>query len=310
MEYLSKLRVFYLLFLIALIFTPIFPTGNGISFAAIPGLPYVPGGPDPATLEGIPGLISYVYNLAFWIVGLAVFINIFWGGFIVFFGSAGNASKLSEGKKKITNAIYGLIILLSAWMILHTINPDLVKNTFNFDAASTGIGVDTGAPNSSDKGVPPDDSTDPLCRGEQPAAGCSNANCSQYVASIDKYARGVANSNFLKAIMYKESKCGQLLSSPSGAYGIMQFRIATAKSVAHKCGVSPALVSRSWLLNPINFDAQICMSSSYFNDVLAPGICGNLGGDVRRHVMAGYNGGPKACKNSDGSCANKTLYSI
>lgn len=108
-------------------------------FAAITGLPVLPSpAPSPNDINSIPGLISYIYNLAFWIVGIAVFFQVLRAGFIIFFSAAGSASKISEGKKLIWNAIVGLILLFASWMILNVINPDLVKNTFDFGSLLQG----------------------------------------------------------------------------------------------------------------------------------------------------------------------------
>lgn len=95
-------------------------------------LPYVPGGPKPSEIKGVPDLISYIYNLAFWLVGLAVFVQVIRGGLLIFFFAAGNASKISEGRAMIFNAVIGFVLLVAAYLILNVINPDLVKNTFNF----------------------------------------------------------------------------------------------------------------------------------------------------------------------------------
>jgi len=110
------------------------------AFAQIDNLPSIPGKGSTSDIKSLTDLIGYIYNLAFWIVGIAVFVNILWGGFIVFFGAAGNSSKVSEGTKKITNAVYGLVLLVAAYLILNTINPDLVKNTFDFGTLLQGGG--------------------------------------------------------------------------------------------------------------------------------------------------------------------------
>lgn len=45
---------------------------------------------------------------------------------------AGNVGKAGGAKTMMTNAVIGAILLFAAYMILFTINPDLVRNTFNF----------------------------------------------------------------------------------------------------------------------------------------------------------------------------------
>jgi len=75
--------------------------------------------------------IQEIYSWSFYIVGFAAFAMILFAG-VVWFTSAGNASKISQARSYISNAILGLIILFSSYLILNTINPDLVKGTINF----------------------------------------------------------------------------------------------------------------------------------------------------------------------------------
>jgi hypothetical protein len=51
------------------------------------------------------------------------------GGYITM-TSAGNAARASMGKGYITSSIIGLVLLFGAYLLLNTINPDLV----NFDS--------------------------------------------------------------------------------------------------------------------------------------------------------------------------------
>ena len=96
--------------------------------APIPGV--VPGnvvGPD-------FNLGNYVNNLIKVLIGLAsamaVFMIVFGG--IEWMMSDSFISK-GEGKKKILNAIKGLVLLLGSYLILITINPDLVTIDFRLD---------------------------------------------------------------------------------------------------------------------------------------------------------------------------------
>lgn len=82
--------------------------------------------------QNLPAFISSVYSFALTIVGIAVFIRILYAGFL-WLTAAGNASKASDAKGKITNAVIGAILLFAAYLILYVINPDLVRNTFNLN---------------------------------------------------------------------------------------------------------------------------------------------------------------------------------
>ena len=51
--------------------------------------------------------------------GLIVLVMLIWGAFLMM-TSAGSQSKYEEGKKKITSAVIGLVIVLGAWLIVNT----------------------------------------------------------------------------------------------------------------------------------------------------------------------------------------------
>lgn len=74
-------------------------------------------------------LIENIFTWALWLVGAAIFVNFLWAG-LIWFTAAGSATRVGQAKEKMFNAIIGAIILLSSYLILNTINPDLVKQTF------------------------------------------------------------------------------------------------------------------------------------------------------------------------------------
>lgn len=71
----------------------------------------------------------YAFLLAF--VAIAAFGGITYGG-LLYILSAGNVSSTDEAKKWIWNALIGIFITAISFIILHTINPDLITN-FNLD---------------------------------------------------------------------------------------------------------------------------------------------------------------------------------
>lgn len=85
-------------------------------------LPPVPG----TQITGLDTYIKYVYQIALGVVGLMALIVLIIGG-VMYMTAAGNASQMSEAKDRIQNAILGLIMALAAYLILYTINPDLVR---------------------------------------------------------------------------------------------------------------------------------------------------------------------------------------
>ncbi len=104
----NKLFVFFLLFFF-LIGTD-FVLGEGT-------LPDAPG-----TLQGY---IKYIYNLLLAIGGLLAFGILIYAGFR-YLTSVGSPARIADAKDQIFAAFLGLIILLSSYLILYTIDPQLV----------------------------------------------------------------------------------------------------------------------------------------------------------------------------------------
>ena len=70
-------------------------------------------------------LIAWFYYFIISIAGIAAFVMLIWGG-IEWMTSAGNPTKIGEAKERINSAFLGLIIILSSYLILQAINPDLI----------------------------------------------------------------------------------------------------------------------------------------------------------------------------------------
>jgi hypothetical protein len=103
------------------------PTGGASSFN--PSFNYT-------LLEKIPGIdstnlnlaayLSAIYKLAIWIVGLCALFMFLVGAFMYML-SAANTSKLGTAKSIMQDALIGLILALTSYLILYVINPDLVN---------------------------------------------------------------------------------------------------------------------------------------------------------------------------------------
>jgi hypothetical protein len=70
--------------------------------------------------------IARIYQFGLMVAGLAAFGSIVYGA-LQYTLSAGSFTKTEEAKEQITQAIYGLVLLLGAFLILYTINPSLVQ---------------------------------------------------------------------------------------------------------------------------------------------------------------------------------------
>ncbi len=99
------------------------------------GWPSFPGGTQLTSTSTLPYLIQYIYEWGIAVGGLATFIALVSAGF-QYLTSAGDPTKMGEARSKITSAILGLVLLLSSWLILNTINPELTTfQSLSFDAS-------------------------------------------------------------------------------------------------------------------------------------------------------------------------------
>ena len=109
---------------------------SNVGSAVLLGRTYNGGGsgfPPPLNLgvpsEGLPTdlgqLIGAIFSWSLSLIGLVIFVRFFYAGFL-WFTAAGNTNRTGQAKDIMKNAVYGALILFSAWLILNTINPDLV----------------------------------------------------------------------------------------------------------------------------------------------------------------------------------------
>ena len=70
------------------------------------------------------GYVQYIFDLAIAIAAVAAVFMIVYGGFEYMTTDSFNGK--SDGLKKLQNAIYGLLLILCSFLILRTINPQLV----------------------------------------------------------------------------------------------------------------------------------------------------------------------------------------
>jgi len=117
------------LFLIALAIFLVVPLGTlalklQVNYPKVGGIDLNSVNFDDTALFG--EYLKYIYYFFLSIGGIAAFVMIVWGG-IKWLASAGNPGALGEAKDIIFSAVIGLVILLGSYLILNTINPDLVN---------------------------------------------------------------------------------------------------------------------------------------------------------------------------------------
>lgn len=127
------MKYFYSLLLL-FILTPVilFAQGTIVYTDPLVGIPgYDPGA---SADTGFTGYLSFVYNLSIGIAALLAVIKIVIAGIKWMLTDVVPAK--GEARKDIEGAIYGLIIILSAIIILDLINPDIVDQGDGKEVAS------------------------------------------------------------------------------------------------------------------------------------------------------------------------------
>jgi len=74
--------------------------------------------------QSFDGLIGWLYYAIIGISGLAAFVMLIWGG-IRWMSSAGDPTATSDAKDRIKQALLGLLLVLSSFIIIQIINPEL-----------------------------------------------------------------------------------------------------------------------------------------------------------------------------------------
>jgi hypothetical protein len=237
------------------------------------------------------------------IMGLIVFVMIIWGG-VLWLTAAGNPGKIAQGKKKMTNAVFGAILLASSFLILNTINPDLVSGTFYLQGinpapplpSSSAMPIPRGIVSGDCHGVQCSGDTTNICGPVNPGDGCNMAAVNQYDAAIrrgvgSRRISGIDVVKLLKAIIANESDGNiDAVAADGQSVGLFQMTNETASIFRASCGVSSSVtINNAWMTNPANVDEQACMATEYLRSLV--GMCG----DSIRQLAAGYNGGVGAC---------------
>lgn len=113
------------------------PTSGFVPLAPIPGLTDIQPTPN--------GLADFFNNLYKYIIGLAAIlaiIEIIWGGLEI--STKDSVSKQSDGKERITQAIFGLVLVLSPVLVFSIINPSILNLSLNLPPLDTKAGTPTG----------------------------------------------------------------------------------------------------------------------------------------------------------------------
>jgi hypothetical protein len=114
----KKFLVPYIILVVCLLFLPI---AHGVTISTS-----IPGTNANSTSSAPGAFIANFYQFALMIGGILAFGVIVFGG-IKYTASAGNPSAQSDAKEWIWGALTGLLLLAGVYLVLNTINPQLVN---------------------------------------------------------------------------------------------------------------------------------------------------------------------------------------
>ena len=125
-----KIKIFILVLSILAISIPLIiladstSTSNCYTFET--GIPFFAAKGECKPSSGLQDMIGSLIKKLFPIAGILAFVMIVWAGF-EYATSGGDTNKQKDAQDRITNAIIGLILLFAFWIIIYTINPDILR---------------------------------------------------------------------------------------------------------------------------------------------------------------------------------------
>jgi|GEM_PF-5984192 len=107
--------------------------------------PASPGGKELTATSTLVDFIDYAYRWAMLLGGLFAFFALIMGGF-QYLTSVGDPNKMRDAKERIIAAILGLVLLLSTYVIINTLNPELLTLRMPTTTTPWGEGISWEAP--------------------------------------------------------------------------------------------------------------------------------------------------------------------
>jgi len=125
----KKFLVLFFLFFLFFVAAESYVLADGsrpleVQYPTVPGVSFTPT----STATELPNYVKYIFNFFLWAAGFAALGVLVIAGFR-YLTSAGQPGILKDAKDQIFAAFAGLLILFSSWLLLTTINPQLINLT-------------------------------------------------------------------------------------------------------------------------------------------------------------------------------------
>lgn len=114
-------------------------------FGAVNAQEYIPLAPVPGVSESgvsLGGYLTAAFNIGIGLASVLSVLMIVVAG-VQFIGGSASPSARKDAKERIQNAIFGLLIALSSWLIVYAINPQIINGVLGITPVSTVLPVDT-----------------------------------------------------------------------------------------------------------------------------------------------------------------------
>ena len=250
---------------------------NYCMLAPIPGLGTptgdVKGEGSVDVASGFSAYLANVIKLFMGIVGVIAVLMLVIGG--IEYMSTVSIGEKEGAKTRITNALLGLLLALSSYVILYTINPSLTEFTIGVPGAVLTLEDQISTPTGGTGIIPPTGKTTPGL--------LTNPNRDKYDAiyrNAAAAAKPPIDCTWLKALAAQESGNDPTRTSPDGAQGLTQIMPDTYK----KYGTG----------DPYDATNNANAGAKYFSSVIQnpcpPNHADCNPGDMR-YALAAYNGG-------------------
>ncbi|MDE1919245.1 MAG: hypothetical protein KGH56_00945 [Patescibacteria group bacterium] len=117
----------------ATIAVPLSPAQSGfVPLAPIPGLTSITDQNSAANSANLAVFFNNLYKFLIGIAAVLAVIEIIWGGLEI--STQDSISKQKDGKKRIQDAIFGLVLVLSPVLVFSIINPSILNLSLNLPA--------------------------------------------------------------------------------------------------------------------------------------------------------------------------------
>jgi hypothetical protein len=276
------LFLFLTLFLCNAFFVPL--TANAATYTNQEKIPGASG-----ETGCLPDYIKQIIGFGFATIGILALCMLCIGAY-QYLMAAGNIGKVESAKETIASALLGLVLGLTAWLILQKINPDLVSMSLDCNISNNWGGSGSGSSSSS--------SSSSSSGTTSPTVSCAslNASLNSELNNADNGVPPALLASFMKrecsAAMTNPEACGK--NNSSGAGGPMQFTDPTW--AAFKC--SGSKFNRQDALNCAAKKIAKDSGGDYSEEGIRRaakrycGSCTNVkacGGDYCDGIVSGYN---------------------